>query len=118
MVAATSAIPEMLEEMSRELSAEMWQPLSPGAVHSDLSGTGVPRWPANSRQILQRSRSAFTSKASLFLSQQIPGKKEDLLKFKGSQSLPSIEFSQHPYPPSPAFIRDFMRRLGDEPHDP
>jgi len=92
-----------------------WQPLAQGAVHSELSGTGVPRWPVTSSKALQRSRSSFTSKASLFLSQQIPGKKkENLLKFKGSQSLPSIEMGQHPYPPSPAFIRDFMRRLNEK----
>jgi len=91
-----------------------WQPLAQGAVHSDLSGTGVPRWPVPNSKPLHRKPS-FTSKASLFLSQQIPGKKkENLLKFNGSQSLPSIEMGEHPYPPSPAFIRDFMRRLNEK----
>ena len=92
-----------------------WMPHAQGAVHSNISGTGVPRWPAPKKR---PSQSTFTSKASLFMSKGTShsgiSRKEDLLKFRGSQSLPSLDIGQHPYPPSPAFIRDFMRRLGEK----
>ncbi|CAJ1386451.1 unnamed protein product [Effrenium voratum] len=82
-----------------------WVPSASGAVHGNLSLSGAPRWPDTRHS----SQGPFTAKASLYLQ---PRKgQENLLALNGSQSLPSLEIAQSPYPPSPAFIRDFMRRV-------
>jgi len=43
------------------------------------------------------------------------GHKRSLIDLDRSQSLPSITKSEFPYPPSPAFIMDFMRRENERP---
>ncbi|CAE7227952.1 unnamed protein product, partial [Symbiodinium natans] len=77
--------------------------------HGELP-KGVPRWPATKAEAKSKKKGSFTSKVSLFLSRDVQRSAESLLSLSGSQSLPSLVLGQVPYPPTPAFVRDVMRR--------
>ncbi|CAE7836397.1 unnamed protein product [Symbiodinium sp. CCMP2592] len=98
-----------------------WIPHAKGAIHRDPARF-VPRWPECKQKGSGREQTpGFATKAALVLQKthsswdafrdpRGPAPKESLLSLRGSQSLPEIVAGEVPYPPSPCFIRDFMRR--------
>ncbi|CAE7823529.1 unnamed protein product [Symbiodinium sp. CCMP2456] len=99
---------------ARDAGRGDWVHCGTGAVQGELKKKSVPRWPATKVKEKAKKSSSFTSKVSLFLSKDVQRSAESLLSLSGSQSLPSIVLGQVPYPPTPAFVRDMMRRWCEE----
>mmetsp|Transcript_19660 Transcript_19660/g.40681 ORF Transcript_19660/g.40681 Transcript_19660/m.40681 type:complete len:355 (+) Transcript_19660:56-1120(+) len=99
---------------ARDAGRGDWVHCGTGAVQGELKKKSVPRWPATKVKEIAKKSSSFTSKVSLFLSKDVQRSAESLLSLSGSQSLPSIVLGQVPYPPTPAFVRDMMRRWCEE----
>ncbi|CAE7197510.1 unnamed protein product, partial [Symbiodinium microadriaticum] len=99
---------------ARDAGRGDWVHCGTGAVLGELKKKSAPRWPATKVKEKAKKSGSFTSKVSLFLSKDVQRSAESLLGLSGSQSLPSIVLGQVPYPPTPAFVRDMMRRWCEE----